>query len=80
MMPWSVHRQAFHWFATSEALDEFHRVLRPGGKLGLVETCAMNRVDWVARAHAIITPCGAMPAPVAKGDWRKPFPHPASVH
>ena len=31
-----VCAQAFHWFATREALDEFHRVLRPGGKLGLV--------------------------------------------
>ena len=28
-----VCAQAFHWFATRDALDEFHRVLRPGGKL-----------------------------------------------
>jgi ubiquinone/menaquinone biosynthesis C-methylase UbiE len=31
-----VCAQAFHWFASHEALDEFHRVLKPGGKLGLV--------------------------------------------
>jgi SAM-dependent methyltransferase len=28
--------QAFHWFATTEALDEFARVLRPGGGLALI--------------------------------------------
>jgi SAM-dependent methyltransferase len=28
--------QAFHWFANPEALAEIHRVLRPGGGLGLV--------------------------------------------
>jgi ubiquinone/menaquinone biosynthesis C-methylase UbiE len=28
--------QGFHWFATDEALAEMHRVLGPGGKLGLI--------------------------------------------
>jgi ubiquinone/menaquinone biosynthesis C-methylase UbiE len=28
--------QAFHWFRLDEALPEIHRVLRPGGGLGLV--------------------------------------------
>jgi SAM-dependent methyltransferase len=28
--------QAFHWFRTAEALDEIHRVLRPGGWLALI--------------------------------------------
>ena len=28
--------QAFHWFAGIEALDEIARVLRPGGRMGLI--------------------------------------------
>lgn len=28
--------QAFHWFTNRDALDEFARILRPGGRLGLV--------------------------------------------
>src|SRR5580700_5629283 len=30
-----VCAQSFHWFATPEALREIHRVLKPGGALGL---------------------------------------------
>jgi ubiquinone/menaquinone biosynthesis C-methylase UbiE len=28
--------QGFHWFATMEAVAELHRVIRPGGHLGLI--------------------------------------------
>src|SRR5437764_6215788 len=31
-----VAGQAFHWFETALALEEIHRVLRPGGGLGLI--------------------------------------------
>lgn len=31
-----VCAQAFHWFRQPEAIAEFHRVLRPGGRLALV--------------------------------------------
>lgn len=31
-----VAGQAFHWFHGQAALQEFHRVLRPGGRLGLI--------------------------------------------
>jgi len=31
-----VCAQSFHWFATREAVEEIHRVLKPGGFLGLI--------------------------------------------
>ena len=31
-----VAAQAFHWFSTIESLREFHRVIAPGGRLGLI--------------------------------------------
>ena len=71
-----VCAQAFHWFATKQALDEFQRVLKPGGKLGLVWNVRDESVDWVAELTAIITPYEGDAPRFHKGDWRKPFPHP----
>jgi SAM-dependent methyltransferase len=45
-----VVAQAFHWFANDAALAEIHRVLRPGGGLGLV----WNRRDLDDPAHAAL--------------------------
>jgi SAM-dependent methyltransferase len=45
-----VVAQAFHWFANDSALAEIHRVLRPGGRLGLV----WNRRDLTDPAHAAL--------------------------
>lgn len=70
-----VCAQAFHWFAGTEALDEFHRVLRPGGRLGLVWNVRDESVDWVAELTTIITPLEGDAPRFYKGDWKKPFPH-----
>lgn len=72
-----VCAQAFHWFARSEVLDEFARVLRPGGRLGLVWNVRDESVDWVAQITRLITPYEGDAPRFYKGDWRKPFPHPA---
>lgn len=48
--------QAFHWFADAQALAEIHRVLTPGGRLGLVWNVRDESVDWVAAITRIITP------------------------
>jgi SAM-dependent methyltransferase len=66
--------QAFHWFATREALAEIARVLKPAGMLGLVWNVRDLSVPWVADIDAIITPYeGDMPR-FLSGAWRNVFP------
>jgi SAM-dependent methyltransferase len=42
--------QAFHWFRPREALAEFHRILRPGGRLALVWN-TRSRTDPLSRGY-----------------------------
>lgn len=68
-----VAGQAFHWFANAAALDEFARVLRPGGRLGLV----WNRRDLdqplQAEIGRLLAPYRAG-TPAHAGDaWRAAF-------
>jgi SAM-dependent methyltransferase len=67
---------AFHWFANAEVLAEFHRVLRPGGALGLIWNVRDTRVGWVAELSAI-TDRHEDDAPRQKSQaWRALFPAP----
>ena len=49
-----VAAQAFHWFETGPALAEFHRVLRPHGRLAVVWNARDTDVDWVRELQDII--------------------------
>jgi SAM-dependent methyltransferase len=46
--------QAWHWFDHGAAAEEFARVLRPGGVVGLVWNVRDSRVPWMAALQAII--------------------------
>jgi SAM-dependent methyltransferase len=46
--------QAFHWFDVLRATAEFRRVLRPGGRLAVVNNRRDDRVAWVARVTEIL--------------------------
>ncbi len=66
--------QAFHWFASTEALDEIRRVLKPGGILGLIWNLRDETVDWVAALSRIMVPYGEGTPRFHEGQWRSLFP------
>ncbi len=81
-----VVAQAWHWFDPGRAAAEIARVLRPGGRLGLVWNTRDKSVEWVTRFERIVD-CGDTPAydavpivpPPLRGDetvtfhWELPF-------
>ncbi|SDC74910.1 Methyltransferase domain-containing protein [Cupriavidus sp. YR651] len=69
-----VCAQAFHWFANTAAMREIRRVLRPGGKLGLVWNVRDESVGWVAKLTQIMTPFEGDAPRFYRGDWKKVFP------
>jgi SAM-dependent methyltransferase len=70
-----VCAQAFHWFANKAALDEIARVLKPGGRLGLIWNMRDARVSWVARLDAIVNAFERDTPRYYTGAWRRAFPH-----
>ena len=69
-----VCAQSFHWFATSEALQEIHRVLKPGGSLGLVWNVRDESVRRVAALTRIIKPFEGDAPRYHSQKWRSAFP------
>jgi SAM-dependent methyltransferase len=72
-----VCAQAFHWFASRDALTEIARVLKPGGRLALVWNLRDAQVPWVARMDAIVDRHEGDVPRFYKGTWRDAFPHPS---
>ncbi|MBY8882601.1 class I SAM-dependent methyltransferase [Actinacidiphila acidipaludis] len=54
---------AWHWFDTDRAVPEIARVLRPGGRLGVVWNSIDRRVGWVDRWSGSLGGHGGQPAP-----------------
>jgi SAM-dependent methyltransferase len=69
-----VCAQSFHWFASKTALAEIRRVLKPGGRLGLVWNVRSESVDWCAAMTAIMAPYEGDAPRYRSGEWRKVFP------
>jgi SAM-dependent methyltransferase len=70
--------EAFHWFATDEAVAEIVRVLRPGGALVILWNYPLAYDDMGPEAEAVIEEAferGGAPGlgRVLSGEWRRPL-------
>ncbi len=61
--------QALHWFDTSKAVPELARVLRRGGRLGMVWNFRDEREPWVRRLSGIIGAENFGPSQPRGIDW-----------
>jgi len=63
--------QAFHWFDATVALEQFHRVLRPGGRVALVWNARDRSVPWVDRVWSIMDRVEKRAPWRAHDEWRE---------
>ena len=67
-----VAGSAFHWFDGPAAVAEFHRVLRPGGRLALVWNRRRREQPLHAAISAIIEPYRRDTPSAYRSEWRTP--------
>ena len=65
--------QAFHWFDADAALAEIHRVLRPGGGLGLVWNAMDTGLEWVAVLRELVHAVRGSEPQYGGSPWRDAF-------
>jgi SAM-dependent methyltransferase len=65
--------QAFHWFHGDAALAEIHRVLAPGGRLGLVWNGREELEPWQKRLSEIMEARRVDEPRYLLGTWREAF-------
>ena len=46
-----IAAQSFHWFANDKSISEIHRVLVPGGRLGLVWNVRDHSLPWLEEMY-----------------------------
>eukprot|EP01102_Stenamoeba_stenopodia_P016635 TRINITY_DN5831_c0_g2_i1.p2 TRINITY_DN5831_c0_g2~~TRINITY_DN5831_c0_g2_i1.p2 ORF type:complete len:311 (+),score=110.79 TRINITY_DN5831_c0_g2_i1:82-933(+) len=63
--------QGFHWFANLESLKEIHRVLKPGGSLGLIWNMEDDRSPWVAALRDLYERFEGDAPQYRHGSWKK---------
>lgn len=71
-----VCAQSFHWFATSAALNDIHRVISPSGRLGLVWNVRDESAPWVSKLVDLVDVYEGNAPRFRSGRWRDVFPHP----
>jgi SAM-dependent methyltransferase len=68
-----IAAQAAHWFQGESSLKEIHRVLKPGGKLGLIWNARDESLAWVAELGRIVDPYEGGAPRYKSMNWRRPF-------
>lgn len=66
---------SFHWFANPEAMAEIYRILKPGGRLGMIWNLRDAEVDWVGKIAAVVSSVAAGSPRYYSQEWRKAFPY-----
>jgi SAM-dependent methyltransferase len=62
---------AWHWLDPAQAVPEIARVLRDGGRLGVIWTSRDRRVDWVAELDTLRRPQAVRSADDARSQLRR---------